>query len=610
MNFHMNLHTRSAAFRILAIYFILAAGFYLLTTLSEIANFAWRQPMFDQWRMYVTLLNLPFPQDILQLENGHRPIIPNLVRIAEIRWFAANQLLQISLGTCFAMLTAGFIAICAWGERALPLVARCAAVMLAVLGIFWLANARMLLHGHEALHAYLVTLMVTSASWCTWKASCGKPLRWLGIASLCCSVATFSFGPGIASFPAIMLLGALLRLRWRYLLVPVAVLALCLVLYLFVLPGDQGVRNTLDFQPIASATVMAQWLASPWANGWLGLANPPLQAWLPTSAHTSLSGSILVNSANALVATTGIRWQSFTTVIGVFGITVFLVRIGVFYQRRTRPSRAQALAIALCLFVLATAAIIGTGRLDYLRANPGQVYADRYLLWPCLFWMGLSLLVLLDLGRTRQRLIALSGLFVLILLPVAMLPTHHGWAGWGQVVYRHSQRSAAAVRSDVFDAKLFPNGADASRNAVLQTLALLKEDRLAMFADPGWKLLDSVLPRPLAHNSNLIAQARIVSVFDDPLSGLPAAHIDGIVTDGISTIRSSDVLAIADATGRIVGLAEFSFIKRNARPMRIGIPRKHGFDGYIRNYHAGQPYRLVLLQPGQPHSTVLADIAT
>src|SRR5262249_20118578 len=58
-----------------------------VTTFSGIVNFGWRQPMFDQWREYETFLDLPFPQNVIQLNNGHRPMLPNLVRIAEIEWF-------------------------------------------------------------------------------------------------------------------------------------------------------------------------------------------------------------------------------------------------------------------------------------------------------------------------------------------------------------------------------------------------------------------------------------------------------------------------------------------------------------------------------------------
>ncbi len=599
---------QSIATHLLGLIFLLWASFYLLTALCAIANFAWRQPMFDQYHSYPTFLTLPFPQNILQLDNGHRPIIPNLFRLAEIHWFAADQLLQISVGTSCALLTVGIVAVSVVRNRELPPAVRAAGIMLAVIGIFWLANARMLLHGNESLHAYLVTLMVTCAGLFTWKASLDRPLRWLSVASAACVVAMFSFGPGVASFPAVMMLSVLLRLRWRCLLIPTTVLTLCLLLYLFVLPGDQGVRNVLDIRPFASLATTAQWLASPWANAWLGLADPPVQSWLPTNLQTSMFGRFLTGSASDMTSISGIAWQSITAGLGYAGIVVFLVRISFFYRRHSKLSRTQALAITLCLFVLATAAIIGIGRLDYLVANPGQIYADRYLMWPCLFWMALTLLLLIDLSRIRNHAAVVSGLLALILLPIAMLPTHRAWANWAAAIYQRSQQSAAAARSDVFDAGLFPNGVDASRDAVLQTLALFKKYRLAMFADPGWEALGTRWDDPLQRNAGLVAGAHILNVFDDPLSGMRAARIEGTVTHGISAIRHDDELAIVDASNNLVGFADFSFIKTDSHALRIGIPRKRGFDGYIRDYRDDRRYRLVLLRNAQSTAWLLADI--
>jgi hypothetical protein len=55
-------------------------------------------------------------------------------------------------------------------------------------------------------------------------------------------------------------------------------------------------------------------------------------------------------------------------------------------------------------------------------------------------------------------------------------------------------------------------------------------------------------------------------------------------------------LVVLDESNTIVGLAEFSFI-RSERALRLDLPRKRGFDGYIRDYSANEIYRLVLLQP-------------
>lgn len=81
---------------------VAAAAAYFISGLCAIANFAWRQPLLDQFRLYETYLTLPFRQNIVQRENGHRPIVPSLVRVAEIHWLHTDQSLQIVLGAAFA----------------------------------------------------------------------------------------------------------------------------------------------------------------------------------------------------------------------------------------------------------------------------------------------------------------------------------------------------------------------------------------------------------------------------------------------------------------------------------------------------------------------------
>ncbi len=598
-----------AASRMLALCFLAWAAFYLLTTLCAIANFGWRQPMFDQWRMYNTFLTLPFPSNALQLENGHRPIIPNLIRLAEIHWFGANQLLQISIGTCCALLTAGVTALVIWRNRELSVVVRAAGVLIAVLGVFWLANARMLLHGHESLHAYLVTLMVVSAGLCTWQAHHNNSSLWLWLGSAACVVATFSFGPGIATFATVIALILLLRMPIRWLLIPAGILAACLVLYVFVLPGTHGVRNMLHLQPLANVQTAAQWLSSPWAHAWLGLSNSPLEAWLPTSVQGTALGRLLLASANDLEGATGMAWQSLTVVLGVAGIVVFLARVAVLYLRRAPLTQVQVLAIGLCLFALATAAIIGIGRLDYLQAHPSQIYATRYLLWPCLFWTGLVLLLLIDVSRSKNRFVIALGSIFMLALPMILLPTQHAWAGWSAAVHRQSQQAAASARSGVFDAGMFPDDPDASRTDVLQALALMKEDRLAMFADPSWRLLGTYWKGVLRRNDDYEVSAHLLDSFRDTQSGLIAGHFEGAVSYGIAALRRQGHLVVLDGDNAIVGLAEFSFIAPDADSLRVDMPRKRGFDGYIRNYDSAKTYRLALLDTTNGSATVLAMLS-
>lgn len=604
--FSVSRHSNRFAADSLAGAFLLCAILCALSTLCAILNFAWRQPMFDQYKEYGNYLSRPFLDSVIMIENGHRPVIPALIANVEILWFHADQSLQLAIGTSCIFLTWALIAWTFWKQGDLPRTARAAGVMLAALGLLWLGMARMLLHGVGQLQTHLVVCFVTVAALCTWRAAQRDSWAWIAAAAIACAAAMFTFGAGVAAFPTIIALGVMLRMRWQKLLLPIAAASLCLYLYILVLPGHQGVQNSLSVHPIDTMAIVAQWLSSPWANGWLALADPPVQPWLPSSFDTSL-GQLLVTSANGIVAATSTPWRSITAVLGGAGVVIFLVRLAIVYARGKPISRSEALANALCLFAFASAVIVGVGRLDYFQAAPDQIYADRYLVWPCLFWMGLAWLVMADVCRLKNRVAAGVGLLFLVALPAVLYPTHRSWAGWGAAVYLASQQSAAAVRSGVFDDKLFPSGADASREDVLRTLTLLKQRQLAMFAEPGWKLVGSQWQGAVTRNGQYALDVHLASTFRDSESGLAAARIEGTFVPESTPARDGEQLAILDDGNRIVGLAEFSFISPDASGLRLDVPRKRGFSGYIRDYRESGSYRLVLLQ-GTDHALLLKNI--
>ncbi len=600
--FSASTRSNGRAADLLAGAFVACALLYALSTLCAILNFGLRQPMFDQYKEYGNYLSLPFLDSVLMIENGHRPVVPALIANLEILWFHADQSLQLAIGTSCIFLTWALIAWTFWTQNDMPRMARAAGVMLAALGLLWLGNARMLLQGVSQLQAHVVVCFVTLAALCTHSAARRDSWGWMAGAAVACAAAMFTFGAGVAAFPTIIALGVLLRVRWQKLLIPISTALLCFYLYIFVLPGHQGVQNSLSLHPIATFAIVAQWLSSPWANGLLALANPPLQPWLPDSFDTDL-GRLLVTAANRIVMAIDTPWRSITIVLGTAGIAIFVVRLIVSYVRGKPVNRGEALANAMCMFAFASAVIVGIGRLDYLQATPDQTFADRYLVWPCLFWMGLVWLVMTDICRLKNQGVALVGLLFLVALPFVLYPTHRAWAGWGAAVYHISQQSAASVRSGVFDETLFPSGADASRDDVLHTLRLLKQRQLAMFAEPSWKLVGSQWHDPLSHSEEYALDLHVDRTFLDSESGLTAARIEGTFRPHSTPMRANEQLALIDAEDRLVGLAESSFISPDAVGLRLDVARKRGFTGYIRDYHDNGSYRLVLLQGA--HGAVL-----
>jgi hypothetical protein len=349
---------------LLCLTFALAALYFALNTLCAIINFGWREPMFDQWSEYETLLGLPFPQNVLQQVAGHRPILPNLVRVAEIRWFGADQSLQLVVGNLCAFLSAAILAGAAYGERKLPPVARWAGVMLAVLGLLWLGNARRLLHGTEALHGYMPTLAVVCACWFLYRARQRDSAIWVGAACLACTIATFSFGLGLAGFASALVLGLLLRFSWRWLALVGACLALCVGLYVFALPGNEGVRQQLQINPLATIQLTAQWTAAPWHMGWLNLvssARPPVYQTVPES--------FLLESARFLIDGLGISAEQWCLALGLIGIGMFCILVVRIFLRGDTATRLETLAVGVGVYALGSALITVVARWTFCNTT-------------------------------------------------------------------------------------------------------------------------------------------------------------------------------------------------------------------------------------------------
>src|SRR5690348_10663612 len=72
----------------------IVAALAALTALTGICSiWIWqlRWPAADLWRQYVPLLGLRFPDNLLVLESGHRPLLPNLVRVFDVWCCGADQ---------------------------------------------------------------------------------------------------------------------------------------------------------------------------------------------------------------------------------------------------------------------------------------------------------------------------------------------------------------------------------------------------------------------------------------------------------------------------------------------------------------------------------------
>ncbi|MCB1574947.1 MAG: hypothetical protein KDI80_13300 [Xanthomonadales bacterium] len=573
---------------------LLEGAYYALCGVLQVTNFGWRQLMFDQYKMYPHYLELPFPQSVIQLENGHRPLLPILIRLAEIRWFSADQILQLAVGAFCAFMIAALVAISAWRDRTVSTPIRAACVATAFVGIFWLGSSRMLLHGNEILVVYMLGFLVVLGALCVQRAATAAPNRWMLGATVAATGATFCFGSGIAAFPALALVAWISRVPYRSIGWLALGLAFSLVIYLWVLPGNDSVRAMLDFRPLDSIATAVRWIGSPWINAWIGYTEPQLFPWMGPGSSRTATAQLLAGSARFLDRIAGGNLPA--TGALVTGLSGFLIVSANFVRRALRPMPVpciENLAMTLSLFAAAVSMIIGIGRLDYFVDHPNQIFADRYLPWSCMFWLGCGILAMRGLDRSGMP-VRMATVIVAIAVPVALLPSQRGWAGWGEAVFRQSQASAAAALSDVYDAKLFPDNDDAKTADVVRTLSLLRKRQLGMFATTGAELLGTqlVVEGSTGQTGVWISPPERLT---DARNGLVSAHFEGIVVDGIRWVSQGGTLAVVDADNRVSGFALPSFVGKAGTHPRLHVPQKRGFDGYIHAFDPARDYRLVLV---------------
>ncbi len=589
--------------RLVAVVVLALAALWLATSLVAIANYGLRYPAFDQFRLYVDYLSRDFPDSVLQLENGHRPILPALLRVAEVHLFGANQRLQLLVGALLALLGAAVPARAAWHDRA-SAAAGAAGVLLAVLGVFWLGNARMLMHGNELVHTYLVVACAGLVAWGLHAGRERRPGAAMAVAGGLALAATFSFGPGMAVFAALFLLAAALRYPWRSAIAPALMFVAAVALYLAELPGDGGVRDSLALRPLDNLSVQLRWLAAPWFHAWLGYADP---AVLGMVAGDDGIDHALGVSARALAAALGEGWVARAGLgLGALGLAAW-VALGLRAWRQGRAmSRLGAIAFGLASFGLGTAAIIALGRLEYFDQHPGQVLADRYLPWSCLFWLGLALGALDLRPRRAARLAAWSAPALALAAMVVLQPSQVTRAGWSAAVHRAIQHASVAAQLGLWDAERMPRHDDASRDAVERTLALMRERGLSMFGEPtyalhrqGWRAPPGDAAVPAG------SLARVVRTLAPEPGQPPAVAIEGWFGDIPGRPREL-LLVVVDEAGAPRGLARLSFIGPHKRGLRLDLPPRRGFDGYVLEPAPGERLRVLALHPGT--RAVLAQV--
>lgn len=446
-------------------------------TAVGLAAMAWLAPRVlyaDPWRFTQSLLELPWPRNVLASDNGHREILPNLVRYAELVWLHGNQWLQIITGMLLALLSLAGMAYILRRDAAAPVV-RAAGVLTGALSLFWVGGQRVLTHANETVHAYLITALLIAGVAALLRGS----WRGAAVAALCGMAATFSFGSGVAVFVGFAAVLGVRRAPWQHWGVLVTGAALAVGVHLGM--GNTGMRSDMVLAPLPQLDLVLRWLASPFIYAAWPLLDPAIAQQLPVAPLRAAAVGVARGYHAVFGPVMGARWPHL--LLGVAGVAALLAMSWRSGRRGRAASAGEVLALALAWFGLAVGALIALGRMGYFVDYPDQLSAPRYVLWSWLFWCGLVLWSVVRVGPRRPRRVA----GVALLLALALLPSTVWMGMLGLGMQRVATATATAVAAGVVDPAQVHG--ETVVGEMLSALPVVQAQRISMFAWPETRYL-------------------------------------------------------------------------------------------------------------------------
>jgi len=485
-----------------------------LFTLAQIPRAITSVPWYDQWMMVQELAlherGQPLWQTLWPSYYGHRLVVPRLLFLADARWASLASLTWLTMSIQIAHL-ALLIAL-AWllfGKRSLAcFVVACTVVLNLSLSPYQMEN---FLWSNQV--QFVLVYAAATASFLLLEAGKRRVLL-VVLAAAAALICSYTMANGLLVWPVLVLEALYLRLR----------------------------RGTVIVLALAGALVIASYLwnyqTAAMGMGVGGMLRHPLYAIL-------FFGLVLAGPLNFL----SIHWGTATAILALLP-TIYLASRAL---RRFPAEQWVAALVAVILFLSLTSAGVVAGRMSpaWFAALHGTFPLPSRIFTPiCLFWASVSLLVLYAcwLRQRRPILLGFYGLLFSALMFTNVkrqLVAAEDWADF----FRGCDAAGAAFLLDAPDEQLlsllWPNRAERD-----ERVTFLRQHRLAMFAEPraAW---------PGKRVSELFAQAppnRCLGAIEKT----SAARVEGWAWD-TETGRSPDDIVLADASGRIAGLARGGF---------------------------------------------------
>ena len=554
----------------LAVALFALAVVHLTNAVSTVSRYTLNHVFQDQFRLNLRYLTVPFPLSIFELENGHRPVLPGLARWLELRYFAGATTLQFASAWIAAVVACGLLFVRCWSALDWPrrLMLFCSVATT----IFWIANARMFIHAYEATHLFYIFVSLVVALYAV-SGEC--ELTWPRIALACfaATLATFTFGPGIIVYGAVAAVLVLRRAPSKMLVMVGVASGIVFALYSFGLPGSAGVRASSES---VSLVKTSYFVVARMAAFWVEL-------FALSYAEDSVQRAVIVTISAALVA---------VTLLHVFRL----------WWTRRRISPAMLMGLGILLFSVVTNALIAINRTAHFQAIPPEVFADRYLFWSALLWLGLVTYWLSLPLRSRYFSILIA--LVLVAEAVLAFGQANWWRSWASSTYRVVELTAVAMQLGIPHNHRLQEVSALDIAQVQASVEAMRKARVSTFArEPGPWLGRTLV---LAPSTAEIPVAISTDTRDLPKDSL--WEILGGVMPRVDAHRLSGwQLWVGDENGKVIGLcAKTGLRTKSTDYSRYFKPIYNQFDCYVQR---GRNDKLALIATSGETAQILAKLA-
>ncbi|MEO7725398.1 MAG: hypothetical protein ABIU29_12060 [Chthoniobacterales bacterium] len=558
-----------AADRVVQVAALFLAAIYLISGILYLCLSYWNVTEQDFWRIYYVCLNYSWLESTLLKVNNHSVIFPNLIWLADLRFFHGSQLALFIVGLALLLITTSLLLVPVWRDRHIDFTGKCLATLVLIFGSFWMGRAMITASGGFNCMTSLVMLGAAIAFLLLPRMGRDFPPNWRSTTLIVLAgfLASFSFGTGLALWPTLLFLGWYLRLPWRSLGILVLAALVVVVIYRLLPPPDKNLvlragPDTPGLISIDTFRHLCMLVGSPLFYAVSALQKTPISPLLIQS-----SGWLLWGGAAGLVLAA-------------------LITLPRLLRRDLEPKSVEFIGLALIVLDLCALVLTSAGRVQHFQALPFEAAAPRYIFWSSLFWTGI-LLVAIHHAHCRHWL-RWPCCLVVLAFPLAAWPEHRNEGFRWRFARYQADESATSVINGVTD----PTRHLASDQEFVDLLLpQLRARRLDMFAEG----LQDLIGQPVAqlfggrrNEHNFRGQAALQRLVGGRDQG-SAVKVTGQLN--ADNGRSPSKMVIHDSAGTVAGVARSFSTDKFLNWLLYGGRMPNGqLAGYIRNYEAGSQY--------------------